>query len=424
MKVSLAFGKTGLIADIPDKNLVKVMTMQDAPPLPDPSATLREMLIHPLGSPALADMARGKATACVVISDITRPVPNSILLPPILETLERSGIRRGAITILVATGLHRASTPEETRQMVGETIMAQYRIVDHHARAMEEQEYLGETARGTPVYIDRIYCRAELRITTAFIEPHLMAGFSGGRKLVAPGCAGELTIKALHSPTFLEDPHCSEGILDGNPLHAELLEIARIAGHDFIVNVALDQSHRITGMFAGDPQEAHARGVAFVRSTVRCTLDAPADMVVTTSAGYPLDLTYYQAIKGMTAALPVVKEGGMLILVAECAEGLGSEEFTRMAISFPNAQNFIAGILEHPVVIDQWQLEECARAARKASVILVSPRIAREHRDSLFVRVAETLDEALREGFRKLGPGATVAVIPKGPYTLVELEAN
>jgi nickel-dependent lactate racemase len=249
-----------------------------------------------------------------------------------------------------------------------------------------------------------------------------MAGFSGGRKLIAPGCAGELTIKGLHSPRFLEDPRCREGSIEQNPLHQELLEIAQMTGHDFIVNVSLDSARRITGLFAGDPIAAHAAGVEFVRKTVRATVPAPADIVVTTSAGYPLDLTFYQAIKGMTAALPVLRRGGWLIIAAECAEGLGSPEFSTMATSFSTASQFIDTIMSNPVVIDQWQLEECAKAVRHAEVVLVSPAIHRKFGRKLFIRTAETVEQAMEEGMHSLGSDASVAVIPKGPYTLVEVE--
>lgn len=422
MNIPLAFGKTGITLNVPDRNLLKVLTIEGAEATQDPAGKLRQALVTPIGSPPLADIARGKKSAVVVISDITRPVPNTLILPPVLETLERAGIPRERVTILVATGLHRPSTPDELIAMVGVEILRRYRVQDHHARKPEEQRHLGETKSGTPVHIDRIYCDAELKITTGFIEPHLMAGFSGGRKLIAPGCAGEQTIRALHSPRFLERPDCREGSIDHNPLHRELLEIASTAGHDFIVNVALDERHRVTGIFAGDPLRAHEEGVRFVRRAVRATIPRPADIVVTTSAGYPLDLTYYQAVKGMTAALPIVREGGMLVLAAECAEGLGSPEFTAMATKFATAQEFIDEIMRNPVVIDQWQLEECAKAARKAEVVLVSPRVAREHGSKLFIRTSASIDEALERGLSRYGPDATVAVIPKGPYTLVEIE--
>jgi len=419
MKVRLAYGREGMEIDVPDRNLAGVLEMGHATPLAGPARELDRQLAEPLGGPPLADLAQRAESACVVISDITRPVPNRILLPPVLRTLEENGIGRENIVILVATGLHRPSTPAELDAMVGPGIRGDYRIVDHHAGVTGEQRFLGLTNRKTPVYIDREYCGADLKITTGFIEPHLMAGFSGGRKLVAPGCAGEMTIKALHSPAFLEDPGCCEGSIDANPLHHELLEIARMAGHDFIVNVSLDQTGAITGLFAGDPEEAHARGIAAVRGSARATLAAPADIVITTSAGYPLDLTYYQAVKGMTAALPVVREGGMLIIAAKCEEGLGSPSFTSMATSFRTAGAFVASIMANPVVTDQWQLEECARAAKKAEIVLVSPAITARYGDALFVRTAPTVRDALEEGFRKFGADATVAVIPKGPYTLV-----
>jgi nickel-dependent lactate racemase len=249
-----------------------------------------------------------------------------------------------------------------------------------------------------------------------------MAGFSGGRKLVAPGCAGELTIKALHSPFFLENPACCEGSIDNNPLHHELLEIARKAGHDFIVNVSLDVNGAITGMFAGDPEIAHAKGVDFVRESVKAIAPRQADIVITTSAGYPLDLTYYQSVKGITAALPVVKRGGMLIVAAKCEEGLGSPEFTSMATAYRTVDAFVETITANPVLIDQWQLEECAKAARQADVVLVSPNVAARFGHDLFIRTASSVEEALEDGFRKFGPDASISVIPKGPYTLVGVE--
>jgi nickel-dependent lactate racemase len=423
MNIHLAFGKNGLVARLPETARVNVLTMTEVPPLANPAAELRRMLADPIGSPPLTALCRGKKSACAVLSDITRPVPNALLLPPVLETLEASGIPRDRTTLLIATGLHRPSTPEERELIVGADIINQYRVVDHRARSENEQQFLGNTRHGTPTFIDRTYCDADLKITTGFIEPHLMAGFSGGRKLIAPGCAGEATIRALHSPLFLEHPACREGSIDANPLHNELVEISRMAGHDFIVNVSLDQEHRITGLFAGDPLLAHDAGVAFVRKAVRATLAAPSDIVITTSAGYPLDLTYYQSIKGMTGALPAVREGGVLILAAECAEGLGSPEFTSMATSFASARTFTDSILASPVVIDQWQLEECARAVRHAEVILVSPRIARDHAGELFVHAVSTMEEALQIAFSRTGTRASIAVIPKGPYTLVELEA-
>lgn len=422
MKIQIAYGKNGLTINIPDKNLVKVLTMSGSTPLPHPEIALAKVLDSPIASIPLKKIAGGKRSACIVICDITRDISNFMLLAPVLERLEEAGIPRERTTILIGTGLHRPSTEEEVLHLVGKRIRDKYRVVDHHARAKEEHWFLGTTERRTPVWIDQRYCEAELKITVASIEPHLMAGFSGGRKMIAPACAGVETIKALHSPAFLEDPRCREGCIDGNPLHEEMLTIATMAGHDFILNVALDEQGNITGVFAGNPEQAHNAGVEHVRKTVRSTLKDPADIVITTAAGYPLDMTYYQAIKGMTAALPIVKPGGTLILAAECSEGLGNAEFSRMATSFASPAAFREWILSNPVLIDQWQLEECAKAALHAEVVLVTKGIPQAERDRLFVGTAATVEEALDNALKKHGSSAKVAVIPKGPYTLVHLE--
>ena len=424
MKIRLAYGKEGLEVDVPEKNLAKILTMKSTPPLADPSGAVKESLLHPIGCPPLGEIARGKKSVCIVVCDFTRPVPNKVLLPPILDLLEASGVQKQDITILIATGLHRPSTPVEQDMMFGGDILRRRTIVDHRASVLEEQRFVGRTRKNTPVYIDERYCSADLKITVGFIEPHLMAGFSGARKVVAIGCAGAETIKTLHSPAFLDEPLCCEGSVDRNPLHHELLEIAHMAGHDFTIDVALDANKAITGVFAGHPHLAHTVGIEAVRKSVGATLPEPADIVLTTCAGFPLDLTYYQAIKGMTAALPVLKKGGVLILAAECAEGLGSERFVSMATRFRTAEEFEQWIHTHPVEVDQWQLQECAKAMQRGEVVVVSSGIRAEQQEKLFVRTAASVEEALQRALHKTGPNASIAVIPKGPYTLVGVDSG
>lgn len=424
MKIQLAYGKEGLELDVPEKNLAKILTMKSTPPLADPLGAVKDSLREPIGCPPLRELARGRRSVCIVVCDFTRPVPNKLLLPPLLDLLETNGIDKGNITILVATGLHRPSTPAELDAMFGSDILHRYTIVDHRASIAEEQHFLGRTRRNTPVFIDKRYCTADLKITVGFIEPHLMAGFSGARKVVAIGCAGEETIKTLHSPAFLDDPLCREGSIDKNPLHHELLEIAHMAGHDFTIDVSLDADKSVTGVFAGHPQLAHGKGMDAVREFVGAALPEPADIVVTTCGGFPLDLTYYQAIKGMTAALPVLKKGGTLILAAECAEGLGSERFVSMATRFRTSEEFEQWIHNHPVEVDQWQLQECAKAVQRGEVVVVSSGLRPEDQKKLFVRTAASVDEALQGALQKLGPNASIAVIPKGPYTLVGVDSG
>ncbi len=424
MKVHLAYGKEGLDIQVPDKNLAKVLSLSATTPLAHPEQKIEDALLAPIGSPPLGQLARNAKTVCIAVCDVTRPVPNKVLLPPMLKILEENGIERSKSTILIATGLHRPSTAAELDLILGADILSRYRVVDHRASVREEQRYLGVTGKNTPVFIDKRYVEADLKLTVGFIEPHLMAGFSGGRKMIAPGNAGEDTIKALHSPAFLDDPLCREGSIEQNPLHHELLEIAQMAGHDFMIDVSLDANRNITGVFCGDPRRAHAAGVQAVRGFVRATVPGPVDIVITTSAGFPLDLTYYQAIKGMTAALPVLKKGGMLILAAECAEGLGGEKFSTMATRFGSVNAFDEWIHSHAVEVDQWQLQECVKALHTADVVIVARGIGDAQKEKLFVQSASSVEEAIEQGLKKLGRDAKIAVIPKGPYTLVEVDAS
>lgn len=423
MQMHLEYGRTGLTAELPDSRVVKCLGYRPAPPLADPAAAIRQCLAAPTGSPPLAELARGRKDACIVICDITRPVPNEILLGPILETLETADIPRERILILVATGLHRPSTPDEIIEMVGRRIAESYRIENHHGQRREEHSHLGESPRGVPVWIDSRYVQADLKITVGLIEPHFMAGFSGGRKLICPGIAALKTVRAWHSPKFLEHPNARSGCLVDNPVHEENTWIARRAGCDFIVNCAIDAQRRILSVVAGDMEAALAEGIDFVRGIVTDTVPEPVDIVVTSSAGYPLDTTFYQAVKGMVAAMEIVKPGGTIILAAGLAEGIGSAEFQSVFDDNPTLERFMERITTGDYfVMDQWQVEELAKVRRKANVIVVSDGLSPETLRRLFVEPAATVEAAIEQALTAHGPTATMAVIPKGPYVLAEVE--
>src|SRR5215467_10408588 len=341
MHIDLAFGKTGLRADLPDGFRYRVLEARTATPLPNWQATLERALDDPIGAPPLTELARGKRSAAISVCDITRPAPNRLTLPPVLRRLKQAGIASEAITILIATGLHRPATESEIHEICGGEIAAAYRVVNHDARNLSSHRHLGSTGSGTPVYIDERFAAADLHITLGFIEPHLMLGYSGARKLIAPGLAAQETIKVLHSPKFMRDARAVEGSIEDNPLHRELLEIARMARHDFMLDVALTRDRKIAGVFAGSAVEAHRKGVQFVSKVMLETLDEPVDAVITTSAGYPLDLTFYQAIKGITAASHIVKPGGRILLMAACEEGAGAPEFSRMLGENPSDYRFL-----------------------------------------------------------------------------------
>lgn len=406
--------------DLPPGYEYRVLEARSAQPLADPEKAIECGLDAPIGSPALLELARDKRTAAISVCDITRPAPNRLVLPPLLRRLEQAGIPREGITILIATGLHRPATEAEIREIVGDETARAYRVVNHRARELSEHRHLGSTAAGTPVFIDERFVSADLHITLGFIEPHLMLGFSGGRKLIVPGLAGQETIKVIHSPRFMREQRACEGSIDDNPLHRELLEIAAMARHDFMLDVALARDRSIAGVFGGSPVAAHRKGVEFVSRVMLETLPEPVDAVITTAAGYPLDLTFYQSIKGITAASHIVKPGGKILLMAACDEGCGAPEFSRMVKESPSDTEFMKSIECAPVVVDQWQLEKLALVTAKAEVSYYVPGLPREYHDSLWGKSYASPSEAVAALCASLSPGAVVAVIPDGPYVLAK----
>ncbi len=422
MRVHLEYDRAGLEVELPDRNVVGCLQYRPAAPLADAEAAVRQSLMRPTGTPPLGELARGRRNACVAICDVTRPVPNAVLLPPILETLEAAGIPRNEILILVATGLHRPNLGDELVEMVGGHVAENYRVENHHGQQRDEHTYLGQSKRGTPVWIDSRYVNADLKITTGLIEPHFMAGFSGGRKLICPGLAALDTVRVWHGPDFLEHTNARNGCLEGNPVHEENTAIARMAGCDFIVNVVIDAQRRILRVVAGDMVAAFREGVAFARGPVLATIPEPADIVVTSGAGYPLDTTFYQSIKGIVTAAPIVKPGGTIILAAGLSEGIGSPEFRRIFNENPTLDGFMERILAKSYfMMDQWQLEELAKAKRQAKVRVVSDGLPPETLRRLFVEPAASVEAAVADCLAEYGPAATIAVIPKGPYVLAEL---
>ena len=417
MKTQFSFGKNGIEVSVPNGYGCRVLHSRTAVALHDVDAGLAGTLDRPIGCEPLAALAAGKRTAAISICDITRPAPNSVTLPPLLARLHAAGIPVEGVTILIATGLHRGATKEEIEIIVGPEIAGKYRVVSHDARDLVAHRSLGVTSRGTPVYIDERFMAADLHITLGFIEQHLMLGFSGGRKLIAPGQAAQETIKAIHSPRFVREPLATEGSIEGNPLHAELLEIAHMARHDFILDVTLTQDRLISGVFAGDPVKAHAAGVDFLENTSLETLDVPADVAITSAAGYPLDLTFYQTVKGITAAQHVVKPGGRILILGECAEGVGSPEFAHRLQTLASFQDFLDEIRQTPVEVDQWQVEKLALVGVKHELYFYTPGVSRAQLGCLGARSFRDLNEAVATVLRGLPSGAHVVLVPDGPYT-------
>lgn len=419
MKIDIAYGKEGLNIDVPDKNLVKVLGMTEKPVIPNPQEETLRKIDSPIGTQPLSELAKGKKTACIVICDITRPVPNTTIVPPIIQVLENAGIKSEDITILIATGIHRPNEGEELITLLGEEIPKKYCVVNHLSRELDTHEYLGETPRyKAPIYIDKTFLKADLRITTGLIEPHLIAGYSGGRKLVVPGVSAFETLKVMHGFECMGYEKNVEGVIEGNLFHQEILYVARLARVDFIVNVTLNEHREITGIFTGELDKAHMEGVKFMSTQCKDTVDEPVDAVITTSAGYPLDLTFYQAVKGMTAAQGILKEGGVLIIAAKMAEGVGSPEFTKLILETETVDEFLENARKpENLVLDQWQFQKFCHVLKNHEVWLYSDgSIDRETQAKLFVTPLESVEEGIERVKARFGENAAIAVIPEGPY--------
>jgi nickel-dependent lactate racemase len=424
LKVQLAYGRTGLDVDLPDGHVVHCLDYRSTAPLADPESAVREALARPIDSPPLSELARGRRSVCVLVCDITRPVPNQVLLPPILETLERSGIPRREILLLVATGMHRPNDDGELREMLGSEIVDKYRIENHFGQEREQHTFLGTTPRGVPAWVDSRYVGADLKITTGLIEPHFMAGFSGGRKLICPGIVGLDTVRVWHGPAMIGHPNARCGCLAGNPIHEESTAVARLAGCDFIVNTVIDDKRQILRIVAGDLEAAFLEGAACAREIVTATLAEPVDIVVTTAAGYPLDATYYQAIKGLAPAAEIVKPGGTIILAAEMSEGIGSPSFERLFREHATLEQFMHSLGDPAnFTMDQWQLQKYAQARSKAKIRIFGHGLSVETLRGLFIEPTLSVEAAVADVIAEHGPQATIAVIPKGPYVMAEIAA-
>lgn len=417
MRVALDHGHGRLEIALPDGHPIDVVEKTPVPPLARPERAVREALQMPMGTPPLQVLARGRRNAVIVVSDATRPVPNALLLPPILDALERGGIPARAVSVLVATGLHRPARPDELDEILGPELARTLHVEQHDARDRDAHADLGTSAAGIPVRIDRRYLAADLKILTGLVEPHLMAGYSGGRKAVCPGLAAVETIRVAHGPRMLE-ARVGAGIVDGNPLHEDLLEIAERAGVDFIANVALDRQRRVSGIFCGDASEAHAQAMHFVEAECRVDLEEPADLVITSGGGYPLDATFYQAIKGVAAAAGVVRPGGTILLCAALSDGVGSPSFEKLLRESASTGDFELRLADDSFfAVDQWMVQHLCQARRRARVLLYTDGLPLAAANELLVEAVPDPESGVQRALSNR-PGARIAVLPQGPYVL------
>lgn len=421
-RVDLLFGKGHLPVRLPVGIRPTVIRKGGMPKLPDPHAAIAKALANPIGSAPLAAIARGKKSACILICDITRPVPNRLFLRPMIERMVSVGIPLGAITVLVATGLHRPNEGEELAELVGDAwVMAAVRVENHLARDDAMHVDLGRTAtRGTPIRIDRRFVEAELRIATGLVEPHFMAGWSGGRKVIAPGVAHHETIRTFHSARFMGDPLAVQCNLVGNPLHEEQLDIVRRLGDCYALNTVVDEDRDLVHVTFGEIIASHMAAVDFVTASTKIGVGRRYKTIVTSSAGYPLDKTYYQTVKGMVTPLDILEPGGTLIIASSCSEGFGSPEFreaqARLVAMGP--ERFLATLTAKSLAeIDEWQTQMQTKAMRLGRVELYTTGLDDEERRITGVTVITNIDKALHEAIAR-HDNLDVAFIPEGPYVV------
>lgn len=423
MKVQLAYGQGHLEVDLPEGRTT-VIAPTPRPALADERAAFLAALDAPIGTAPLRSQLRPGAKVCVLFTDITRATPNQRILPWLLGYLEKHGVKREQILLLNQLGTHRPNTPAELTRMLGAEIMANYRVLNHEPESHAACVALGTTKTGTPAWINRHAVDADVRILTGFIEPHFFAGFSGGPKALMPGVAHVETVMSNHGAHHIGDPNATFGICEGNPLWEELRDIALRVGPSFLLNVTLNEQRELTGVFAGDLLAAHTVGREFVRTSAMQPVPEPFDIVVTTNSGYPLDQNLYQGVKGMSAGNRILKPGGLLILAAECREGVPARSPLDVLLRECLSPEEILVRLNTPgfVRAEQWQAQIQALIQRRARV-RVHSAIPHDVLVAAHLEPCPDIGSAVRAELAARGPGARVAVLPQGPLTIPYLAA-
>jgi nickel-dependent lactate racemase len=428
MTIALLYGRGTLPVSPPPGCLPTVIQKRDMPVLADPRGAVERALAAPVGSLPLRELARGRRSACVLVCDLTRPVPNGLFLRPVIRTLLDAGVPRPGITVLVATGLHRPNEGQELRDLIADPwVLDAVTVQNHFATADADHVLLGRTpGRGTVVRLDRRLVEADLRIATGLVEPHFMAGWSGGRKVIAPGVAHAETITTFHNAAFMGHPCAASCVLEGNPLHEEQLAIVEMLGGALALNTVIDDRRQLAFVNFGEVIASHLEAVAFVREYAQVPVPRRFRTVVTSAAGEPLDRTYYQTVKGMVGPLDILEPGGDLIVASACTEGMGSKHYVeaqrRLVALGP--QGFAASLEGKPHAdIDEWQTQMQLRPMRVGRVRLYTDGLDEDAAALTGVERVTDVATAVAESMaRHADP--RVAFVPEGPYVVPVLAAG
>ena len=413
--VWLPYGKTEICARIPTRNFLGTIQPKEKPPAPDPYAEIEKALNNPIATKPLNQIAQPNNTVAIVVDDITRATPSHLMLPPLLNQLNKGGVKDENITIIFACGSHRPVTPEEMKKLIGEEILNRIKAVNHDHKA-KDLVFLGKTkAFGTKVYVNKIFAEADVKILTGDVGLHYYAGYGGGRKSVLPGISGAETIQ--HNHANLLHPKARTGILEENPVHQDMVEAAKLAKVDFILNIVTNSKQEIVQAFAGDMEQVFNEGVRIVDEMYKIPIEQRADVVIVSSGGYPLDIDLYQAYKGVDNALNAVKRNGVIVLVAECPEGHGNEVFHEWMVKFKTLKEMEKVIRKH-FVLGGHKSYYLLKALEKVKIILVSVMPDYQAVNVFNLRTAPAVNDAIRDAFDLAGKNAKVWAMPHGNLTL------
>ncbi len=419
IKVILPYGKKRLNINIPRDNFFESLIMKEEEPVVDVDKVVARSLESPIESLRLEELARGKKDACIIIFDITRNVPHKEILRPILKILGDSGIKKEDIKILVATGTHRPDTREELIGMVSQEIVDSYKIINHDCMDEEVNIPIGKTKDGEEVRINSHFARADLKILTGTIEPHLWAGFGGGIKGICPGVAYFDTIMLTHNPHMLADTHTESGRIAGNRFHDKLIEIASLVKPDFMCNAVLNMAKKPIAFFSGHPVKAYLAGAEYCGKLTTLKYSDYADTVIVSAGGYPLDLTLYQSIKVMVQGHKIVKPGGTIIVCSECHEGIGDEIFKKQLFDASDIDRYMERLfMSREYNKDQWMIQDIHKAIKRAEVMLFCEGIEdKDFPHHLFTRI-KSPGEGIEMGIKKAGGDCRISVIKDAPYVI------
>ncbi len=421
------YGKDGIEITIDPKWNTTIFKPSEQKPIENPILKIKEAINNPIGCLPLKDVINNKSnlkTVCIVSSDATRPVPSSLILEALVDELNAYGIRDNQIKILIATGLHRHSYEDELQFILGKNLQGRFRVFNHQANDKDSLTQIRLPNEKDSILINKHYSTAELKILTGYVEPHFFFGFSGGRKSIIPGISGAETIQINHSAENINSKYARFGIYKDNPLHNQAIEISNIVGVDFIVNVCINEQHEIVQIAAGDLINAHEKLVDYQKMYIFREIKELYDIVICGNGGYPLDLNLYQAVKSMAIGEMAVKNGGTIIAVNECIDGIGQDKFKELMYSDMPPSEIHREIINKKIVVpDQWEIQILARILMKADIFIIS-NLNEDEIGNIGLKYAETVEEAIKICLKKFGPNASILILPNGPLVLPFLKIS